>query len=85
VGISDICDTVPRSVDVIEMLAGATGLLSEYDGGFNFQVSKIYQMLNIQLTELTVIPARVSVGGEGGSGGTTMLGTFHCGVRRGML
>jgi hypothetical protein len=42
VGIFDICDTVPRSVDVIELLDGATGLLSEYDGGFNFQVSKIY-------------------------------------------
>jgi hypothetical protein len=42
VGTFDVCDTVPRGVDVIELLAGATGLHSEYDGGFNFQVSKIY-------------------------------------------
>jgi hypothetical protein len=32
---SDVCDTVPRSVDAVEMAAG-TGLLSEYDGGLTF-------------------------------------------------
>ena len=35
VGTFDVCDTVPRSVDVVE-LAADTGLLSEYDGGLIF-------------------------------------------------
>lgn len=36
----DVCDTVPRSVDVVELPAGGAGLLSEYDGGLTFQVSR---------------------------------------------
>ena len=31
----DFCDTVPGSVDV-ELAISATGLTSEYDGGFTF-------------------------------------------------
>jgi hypothetical protein len=34
-GTFDVCDTVPRSVDAVELAAG-TGLLSEYDGGLTF-------------------------------------------------
>jgi len=32
---SDVCDTVPSSVDV-ELAVPVTGLISEYDGGFTF-------------------------------------------------
>lgn len=31
-----VCGIVPRSVDVVELLAGPSGLLSEYDGGFTY-------------------------------------------------
>jgi hypothetical protein len=34
-GTFDVCDTVPRSVDAVELAAG-TSLLSEYDGGLIF-------------------------------------------------
>lgn len=34
-GTFNVCDTVPRSVDAVELAAG-TGLLSEYDGGLTF-------------------------------------------------
>jgi hypothetical protein len=40
----DVWDTVPNSVEVVELQVEATGLLSEYDGGLTCRVSKIHQV-----------------------------------------